>query len=153
MTDRYSLLFVDDDPKAGDLLVRFCDGTRYQCRTFQHPEQALAHFGGHGADVVITDLRMPGMSGLDLLARIREQDPEVPVIVITAYSTVENAIEALRQGASDFLKKPFDMEELLLVVEKTLERSRLTISAMPPRLSVMAPSMGTMTTSSRPILA
>jgi DNA-binding NtrC family response regulator len=125
MTDHHSLLFVDDDPKAGDLLVRFCDGTRYQCRTFQRPEPALSYFQDQGADVVITDLRMPGMSGLDLLGKIREQDPEVPVIVITAYSTVENAIEALRQGASDFLKKPFDMEELLLVVEKTLERSLL----------------------------
>ncbi|NNJ64747.1 MAG: sigma-54-dependent Fis family transcriptional regulator [Xanthomonadales bacterium] len=125
MTDHCSLLFVDDDPKAGDLLVRFCDGTRFQCRSFQHPEKALAHFIEHGADAVVTDLRMPGMSGLELLARIRVEDPEVPVIVITAYSTVENAIEALRQGASDFLKKPFDMEELLLVVEKTLERTRL----------------------------
>ncbi len=125
MTEHCSLLFVDDDPKAGDLLVRFCDGTRFQCRTFQHPEKALSHFIEHGADAVITDLRMPGMSGLDLLAKIRAHDPEVPVIVITAHSTVENAIEALRQGASDFLKKPFDMEELLLVVEKTLERTRL----------------------------
>ena len=125
MSDNCSVLFVDDDPKAGDLLVRFCDGTHYACQPFRNPIEALEHFRQHGADVVVTDLRMPGMSGIELLTQIREVDPEVPVIVITAFSTLESAIEALRQGASDFLKKPFDMEELLVVVENALERSRL----------------------------
>ena len=120
-----ALLFVDDDPKAGELLVRFCEGTRYRCRTFREPLDALADFDRHGADVVVTDLSMPGMNGLELLTKIRERDPEIPVIIITAYSALDDAIEALRQGASDFLKKPFDMEELLLVVAKTLERARL----------------------------
>jgi DNA-binding NtrC family response regulator len=125
MTAQRSLLFVDDDPKAGDLLGRFCDGTRYHCQTFRQPEKALGHFREQGADILITDLRMPGMSGLELLAQIREIDPEVPVIIITAFSTLDNAIEALRQGASDFVKKPFDMEELLLMVDKALERAEL----------------------------
>lgn len=120
-----SLLFVDDDPKAGELLQRFCQGTNYRCESFRDPVEALGHFGRSGADVVVTDLRMPGMDGLELLARIRDLDSEVPVIIVTAYSRLEHAIEALRQGASDFLKKPFDMEELMLVVDKTLERSRL----------------------------
>ena len=125
MNDNCSILFVDDDPKAGDLLVRFCDGTRFMCQAYRDPIKALEHFREHGADVVVTDLRMPGMTGIELLTQIREFDPEVPVIVITAFSTLESAIEALRQGASDFLKKPFDMEELLVVVENALERSRL----------------------------
>ncbi|MCB1797833.1 MAG: sigma-54-dependent Fis family transcriptional regulator [Gammaproteobacteria bacterium] len=120
-----ALLFVDDDPKAGELLQRFCVGSPYRCETFRDPKEALSHFERHGADVVVTDLRMPGMDGLELLARIRTLDTEVPVIIVTAYSRLEHAIEALRHGASDFLKKPFDMEELMLVVDKTLERSRL----------------------------
>lgn len=125
MTDTSSILFVDDDPKAGDLLVRFCEDTQFACQAFRTPVEALAHFRQHGADIVVTDLRMPGMTGIELLTQMREFDPEVPVIVITAFSTLESAIEALRQGASDFLKKPFDMEELLVVVENALERARL----------------------------
>ncbi len=125
MNEKYTLLFVDDDPTAGELLQRFCEGTSYESQIFHDPIEALRHFKEFGADVVITDLQMPGMNGMELLAEIRDKDCEVPVIIITAHSTVNNAIEALRLGASDFLKKPFDMEELLHLVDKTMERSRL----------------------------
>ena len=125
MKEEYSLLFVDDDPTAGELLQRFCEGTTYKSQVYNDPIAALNHFKELGADVVITDLQMPGMNGMELLGEIRERDAEVPVIIITAHSTVSNAIEALRLGASDFLKKPFDMEELLLLVDKTMERSQL----------------------------
>ncbi len=125
MNQEYSLLFVDDDPTAGDLLQRFCEGTPYKSRVFYDPREALAYFRENGADVVITDLQMPGMNGMELLGEIRNKDCEVPVIIITAHTTVSNAIEALRLGASDFLKKPFDMEELLLLVDKTMERMQL----------------------------
>ncbi len=107
------------------MLGRFCQGTRYQCHSYRDPAAALAHFERQGADILVTDLSMPGMTGLQLLARVRDLDPEVPVIIITAYSSLDDAIEALRRGASDFLKKPFDMEELLLVVAKTLEQAQL----------------------------
>ncbi len=125
MNSKYTLLFVDDDPTAGELLQRFCEGTSYDSQVYQDPITALNYFREHGADVIITDLQMPGMNGMELLSEIRDKDCEIPVIIITAHSTVSNAIEALRLGASDFLKKPFDMEELLLLVEKTLERSYL----------------------------
>ncbi len=125
MNEEYTLLFVDDDPTAGELLQRFCEGTVYTSYIYHDPIAALSHFKEHGADVVITDLQMPGMNGMELLGEIRDRDAEVPVIIITAHSTVSNAIEALRLGASDFLKKPFDMEELLLLVDKTMERSKL----------------------------
>ena len=121
-----TLLFVDDDPKAGELLVRFCAARgSYRCQVYRDPVAALEYFDEHGADVVITDLRMPGMDGIELLNRLRGRDTQVPVIIITGHSTVDSAIEALRLGASDFLKKPFDMEELLLAVDQTLERVRL----------------------------
>ncbi len=125
MNEEYALLFVDDDPTAGELLQRFCEGTNYNSRIFYDPREALNFFLEHGADVIITDLKMPGMNGMELLGEIRNQDCEVPVIIITAHTTVSNAIEALRLGASDFLKKPFDMEELLLLVDKTMERTLL----------------------------
>ncbi|HYQ72441.1 MAG TPA: response regulator, partial [Gammaproteobacteria bacterium] len=125
MSDKISLLFVDDDPKAGNLLRRFCEDSPYACQVFRDPREALTRFRTVGAELVITDLRMPGMSGIELLAAIREYDAEVPVIIVTAHSSTDSAIEALRLGATDFLKKPFDMEELLLLVDKTLERVSL----------------------------
>jgi len=125
MSDKTSLLFVDDDPKAGNLLQRFCEDSPYECHVFRDSVKALEYFCSHGADLIITDLRMPVMNGIELLAGIREQDTEVPVIIVTAHSSQDSAIEALRLGATDFLKKPFDMEELLLLVDKTLERISL----------------------------
>ena len=106
-------------------MLRFCEDSEFGCRVFNDPLQALEFFREQGADVIITDLRMPGLSGIELLSRVRALDTEVPVIITTAYSTVEDAIEALRLGATDFIKKPFDMEELMMLVEKTLENSQL----------------------------
>jgi DNA-binding NtrC family response regulator len=125
MPDKTSLLFVDDDPKAGDLLLRFCEDGPYDCHVFRDSRKALEYFCADGADLVITDLRMPGMNGIELLAGIRRLDSEVPVIIVTAHASQDSAIDALRLGATDFLKKPFDMEELLLLVDKTLERVSL----------------------------
>ncbi|MCB1877755.1 MAG: sigma-54-dependent Fis family transcriptional regulator [Chromatiales bacterium] len=125
MSKTFDLIFVDDEAKACDLFVRFCRGKPYRAHTFQDAREALKHFRNHGADLIITDLRMPGMDGIELLAQIRDEDRDVPAIVITAYSTVNAAINALRLGAVDFLKKPFDMEELLALVDRTLNHSRL----------------------------
>ena len=125
MSKQYDLLFVDDEVKAGELFVRFCKGKPYRAHVFQDPHAALAHFRGVGADLLITDLRMPGMDGIELLGEVRQRDKDIPAIVITAYSTVNAAISALRLGAVDFLKKPFDMAELLALVDRTLNHSQL----------------------------
>ncbi len=121
----YQLLFIDDDPKAGALMMRFCEETEFQCHSYRSPQEGLAHFHRQGCDLIITDLRMPGMTGVELLRQVRETNTEIPVILITAYSTVDDAIEALRLGATDFLRKPFDMDELLLLARNTLERTQL----------------------------
>jgi len=120
-----TLLFIDDDPRAGELMLRFCAEAPYGCRAFQDPAAALAWFREHGADIVVTDLKMPGLSGLELLEVLRREAPEVPVIMVTGYASVDSAMEAMKRGATDFIKKPYDMEELGLLVEKTLERARL----------------------------
>lgn len=119
------LLFVDDDVRAGELMLRFCEDSPFGCRVFTNPVQAFEYFMENGADMVVTDLRMPQMTGIELLTKIRENDTRVPVIITTAYSTVDDAIEALRLGAEDFIKKPYDMDELMLMVEKNIEQSRL----------------------------
>jgi DNA-binding NtrC family response regulator len=73
------------------------------------------------ADLILTDLRLPGMDGMELLSQIRRQNTQTPVIVMTAYGTVENAVEAMKMGASDFLLKPFSLDHLMAVVNKALE--------------------------------
>lgn len=125
MTEQALILFVDDDPKAGELMQRFSQGAAYQCRVFQDPQETLDYFNQHGADLIISDLRMPGMTGMQLCEAVRKRDSDVPFIIITGYAEVDNAIEALRLGATDFIKKPFDMDELRLQIERTLQHRQL----------------------------
>ncbi|MDH5483920.1 MAG: sigma-54 dependent transcriptional regulator [Gammaproteobacteria bacterium] len=116
--------FIDDDPMAGDLFRRFSRDRDYTVKIFREPVVALDDIREHGSQLIITDLSMPGMSGLELLECIRQSDLEVPVIMITGFSTEDNAIKALRLGAADFLKKPFDMDELLELVDTTLAKAQ-----------------------------
>ena len=119
------IMFVDDDLVTGKIMKRNCDHAKYSCEVFQDAESCLNSFQQDGADVLITDLRMPGMNGFDLLTNIREVDQEVPVLVMTGYSSVENAVEAMRRGATDFIKKPFDFEELRLRLDRTMKAVHL----------------------------
>ncbi len=119
------ILFIDDDPKAGELMLRFAEDAPFGVRVFCDPRQALEFFRENTADLIVTDLRMPGLTGIELLREVRALNTQIPVIIITAHSTVDNAIEALRLGASDFIKKPFDMDELMILIEHGLEHSRL----------------------------
>ena len=120
MTAPPNVLFVDDDPKAGELMLRFSENAAFTCKVFQNPALALSEFKQHGADLIVSDLRMPGMSGTDLLQAVRAINDSVPFIIITGYANVDDAIEALRLGANDFIKKPFDMDELQVLIGKTL---------------------------------
>lgn len=106
-------------------MLRFSENSSFYSEVFQDPQDALDFFINKGAELIISDLRMPKMSGIDLLREIRKQDKMVPYIIITGYADVESAIEAMRLGATDFLKKPFDMDELCLQIEKTLQHEAL----------------------------
>ncbi len=121
----HRVFFVDDDPVAGRLFKRFAANAGCDVTAFRDPAKALAAFREQPVDAVITDLKMPGMSGIELLAELKTVDPQVPVIIITGYSSVENAIEALRLGAADFIKKPYEAEELLHQLRLVLEASTL----------------------------
>lgn len=126
MSDKTTrILFVDDDVVTGRVMQRNCDNAQYQCKVFQNARECLKTFSSEGADVVITDLRMPGMNGFDLLSELRNIDQDVPILVMTGYSSVENAVEAMKRGASDFIKKPFDFSELRLLMERALKNARL----------------------------
>ena len=122
-----NILFVDDDPVTGQVMKRQCLSFGYNCEIFQSPRQCLEHFSENGADVVVTDLRMPEMNGFELLGEIHQIDPDVPVLVMTGYSSVENAVEAMKLGASDFIKKPFNFDEFRLTVERSINSRQLRL--------------------------
>jgi DNA-binding NtrC family response regulator len=119
------ILFVDDDSVTCSVMQRNCDRVGYKCNVFQSAIDCLQDFESNGADLLVTDLRMPEMNGFDLLTRVREIDKDLPVLVMTGYSSVENAVEAMKLGATDFIKKPFDFEELKLIIDRNLNSFRL----------------------------
>ena len=119
------VMFVDDDTVTCRVMKRNCDSTKYDCTVYHDARYCLEEFRRSGADIVITDLRMPGMNGFELLSELRGIDADVPVVVMTGYSSVENAVEAMKRGANDFIKKPFDFEELRLMLERTMKSVRL----------------------------
>ena len=119
------VMFVDDDAVTCRVMKRNCDNANYNCTVYQDAKQCLEDFRNNGAEIVITDLRMPGMNGFELLSELRNIDEDVPVVVMTGYSSVENAVEAMKRGASDFIKKPFDFEELRLMLDRNMKTMQL----------------------------
>jgi len=115
------IMFVDDDLVTGRVMKRNCDNANYTCSVYQNAKDCLNAFKKSHADIVITDLRMPGMNGFELLTELRSIDDDVPVLVMTGYSSVENAVEAMKRGATDFIKKPFDFTELKLMLDRTMK--------------------------------
>ncbi len=119
------ILVVDDDPAIRRTLAAELKAEGYAVSEAADGREALASFAREEPDLVLTDLRMPDGSGLDVLRKTRETNPETPVVMITAYTSTRTAIEALKAGAYDYVSKPFDVEELKHVVGKALERKRL----------------------------
>jgi len=119
------MLFVDDDPVTCKVMQRQCESAGLDMRVFQSPTECLNEFTKSGADVVVTDLRMPEMNGFDLLTKLREIDQEALILVMTGHSSVENAVEAMKRGAADFIKKPFDFDEFTLTVKRSIESNEL----------------------------
>ncbi|RMD84485.1 MAG: sigma-54-dependent Fis family transcriptional regulator [Candidatus Dadabacteria bacterium] len=120
-----TILFVDDD-RSGRELSRFnLEKAGYAVDEAQSGEEALRLFNPQKHDLIISDIRMEKMSGIDLLTKIKEATSGVPVIMITAYGTVDAAVEAMKLGAFDFILKPFSSDQLIVSVEKALEHKRL----------------------------
>ncbi|WP_249676992.1 sigma-54-dependent transcriptional regulator [Pseudomonas abieticivorans] len=117
----HTVLVVDDEPKLCDLLVSALSSDSVQVLSAGNGLQALALLDKEAVDLVISDWRMPGMDGPQLLAEIKLRFPQIPVIVMTAYSTVKNAVQSMRNGAFDYIAKPFDIDELDITVHKALQ--------------------------------
>ena len=121
-----TLLIADDEPNILSGLKLAFEDEGYSVITAKDGNEAWSAVGKNLVDLVITDLRMPGMDGNELLKRLTAAYPALPVIVLTGHGTVETAVEALHGGAIDFFTKPVDLDKLLLVVKKTLEVSSLS---------------------------
>ena len=123
---RGSILVVDDEKDMLLLLERIIsEETAHEVVTAADPLEALNRFRSKHFDIVVTDLRMPHMDGLQLLEEMRKIRPDVSLVVLTAYATVDNAVEAIRRGACDYLTKPFRKDRILLTIENLMEVQRL----------------------------
>ncbi|PZR13286.1 MAG: two-component system response regulator [Archangium gephyra] len=132
MSDTNAILVVDDDEAVGRVLAALLTQDGHKATWVNSTEAALATMEKRAFDLVVSDVRMPGLSGLELLKLVRAKSPELPVIILTAHGTVPMAVEAMRDGAADFMLKPFNREEVLFTVKKVLAASS-TERAAPPQ--------------------
>jgi len=121
------LLVVDDDARMRRVLEMLASKIGLNCTAASGANEASACFRAERSDVVVTDLKMPGKSGIEFLRELREIDAEVPVIVLTAHGTVPTAVEAMKLGAVDYLQKPFDVDALEMVIRRALDLSRFRL--------------------------
>ncbi len=122
---RATVLVVDDEPYVRDSLATLLGRRGYDVRTAGGAEEALRTENLDGTDLVISDLKMPGQDGIALLVRLGKAEPELPVIVLTGHGTVSSAVECLKLGAVDYLLKPVDPEELMVVLDRALGQTGL----------------------------
>jgi two-component system response regulator HydG len=121
------ILIVDDEANARNALAEILSDEGYVTKTAADGFKALPSLEAFSPHLVLTDLKMPGMDGVQLLAKVRQHDPEIPVVVMTAFGEVETAVSAIRAGAVDYLTKPLNADQLLVVLRRALEHYRLRL--------------------------
>jgi DNA-binding NtrC family response regulator len=120
------ILIVDDEPDMLKLLSMIIkEKTPYEVTTTNNPLEALDFAKKGGFDLVIADLKMPGLDGIELLDAIKHVDEEIPVVIVTAFATVESATEAMQKGGFDFITKPFRKEQILFTIDKAMKWLKL----------------------------
>lgn len=119
------VLIIDDDQSMRWVLKRALDQAGYEVITASTGEEGISSLSRNGADVVLLDLKMPGMDGLAVLRRIKQVKNNLPVILLTAYASVPTAVEAMRLGAIDYLRKPFDVEEMRFTIARALDQQNM----------------------------
>jgi two-component system response regulator AtoC len=127
MQDQISILIVDDEVNIRTALAKILEKNGYRPETAENGQVALTRIENAFYHLVITDLKMGGLNGLELLKKVKEHSPETEVVVMTAYGTIETAVNAIKAGAYDYLTKPVDKERLLLLIDKALERQALSL--------------------------
>lgn len=125
MNRKERVLVIDDERGMRDMLRAGLGGLGYRTAEAAGAEEGLRRLAAEPFDLVLTDLRMPGVDGLALLAEVKKASPRTAVVVMTGSGTIEAAVEAMKRGAADFLQKPFELHELQRVVDKALERKEL----------------------------
>src|SRR3990172_3239325 len=125
MTEAFRVLVVDDEPARRELVGGFLVKRGFEAVLAEDGRAALELFKREPFDLVLTDQKMPGLSGIELIEAVRRQNPETPVIVMTAFGTIETAVAAIKAGAVDYLTKPLNLDELLHRVHQVRERQRL----------------------------
>ncbi|MFP4212981.1 MAG: sigma-54-dependent transcriptional regulator [Desulfohalobiaceae bacterium] len=118
------ILVIDDEQNYLILLETLLEEEGYSVTTLQDPELALDYLGESEVDVLVTDMKMPKVSGQEILERIRQDYPHIPVLIMTAYGSIDGAVEAMKCGAFDYINKPFSNSELLLSVNKAAQMSQ-----------------------------
>jgi CheY-like chemotaxis protein len=119
------ILIVDDEKNIRLTLSQVLETLGAEIDTAANGEEALTKLKGREFSLILLDIRMPGMDGMEILRRVREIRPDIRVIMITAYGTIESAVEAMKLGAVDFLQKPFDPEEIRELVSRVADRDKL----------------------------
>jgi DNA-binding NtrC family response regulator len=120
------ILIVDDEIDMLELLeLIITDRTEYEVVTTNTPLEVPELLRKEPFDLLITDLRMPDIDGIELIEMVRQVDDQLPFIIITAYGTIESAVEAMRKGAFDYITKPFRQEQILMTIEKVMKWRRL----------------------------
>lgn len=127
----FDILAIEDDRRMRELLMEILSRNGCSVSPAKNGEERLDFLERRNFDLVITDLKMPDIDGITILSRAREINPESLVIVITAYGTVESAIEAMKLGAYDYIQKPFEPEELMLVIKKERQGQGKTLWQRP----------------------
>ncbi len=118
--EKIKILLVDDEPSMRSVLSEGLSCCGYEVETAESGAEALRKFQSGGFSTVITDVRMPKTNGMDVLRRVKRLSPQTPVIVVTAYGTVNTAVEAMKEGAADFIMKPFALEQMEMAVRNVL---------------------------------
>ncbi|MDI6844971.1 MAG: sigma-54 dependent transcriptional regulator [Candidatus Saccharicenans sp.] len=125
MNENAWIHLIDDEPIIHDVLGQLLEAEGYRVEISASGEEALKKFEEQKFDLILLDLLMPGMDGLEVLRRIKRIDPEALVIIITAYASVESALAAIKMGAYDYIQKPFKNDELLMTIKRALDHRRL----------------------------
>jgi DNA-binding NtrC family response regulator len=124
--DRFTILIIEDKKSMAEMLAKTLDAEGYRSIFALSGEDGIAVYGRERVDLVLTDLKLPGMNGMEVLKALKARSPFLPVIMMTAFGSIENAVEAVKSGAYDFLTKPFDITHMLVLVEKALESAKLS---------------------------
>jgi DNA-binding NtrC family response regulator len=128
MLKKVRILIVDDDPDVCEYLQKFLSKDGYDVTTVSQPATVLDELKEKAYQIIILDLKMPGMSGEELLRRIRAVDSDICIIIYTGYPSVDSAVETMKQQVFDYIKKPFNIEDFRAVIRKAVQEKGLIVS-------------------------